>query len=182
MRYLITCPCCDQLYETNKPVAVSLDTNSLTYRGKKIRLTGRQAEFAYMLSLNMPNVVLYETIIKGFWPSGHDPLTANTSLHVYANKLRKKLGHAGLTIVAVRNRGYSLIELFPVRTERVRHAKPNSSPYAKEVRGIWTTQKNVSTLLTQQYQAQLTLYGLPNCLGMQVNYSPEAKEAKLAMA
>lgn len=100
------CPCCHQEVATQRDVLVSLDDNTLTFRGTIVRLTGRLADVAYALAERMPMAVSRDMLIQRAWGSEASE-AVDINLSVTVSQLRRRLPD-GLTISCVYGRGYRL--------------------------------------------------------------------------
>ena len=101
------CPCCRREIEQSNEVIVSLDTNTVTYRGNILHLMPRQAEILHVLRSAMPGACDREEIIRRVW-SVSDIDDADNQLSVQVCKLRKLLLPLGLKILTTNRRGYIL--------------------------------------------------------------------------
>lgn len=100
------CPCCGQLvsFET---VAVSLDLNSVSFRGRTIFLTPTLTEMAFILAKKMPRPVRREYMFERLW--GHLGNQDSKSMDVMIGLLRSRFFTLGITIETIRSVGWRVI-------------------------------------------------------------------------
>lgn len=91
-------------------IVVDLDRNVIVlgWVDATIALPPLEAEFAHLLVRASPRVVRHDYIIERLWGAA-EPGDARNNVKVHVNRLRKKLGHLGVTIENVKERGYRLV-------------------------------------------------------------------------
>lgn len=103
------CPTCGQVVTSRHPVLVSLETNTLAYRGRAVRMSPTMAEIAWVLAQRMPNPVARTHIIERVWGLG-EPADALNNVYQHVYDLRRRITPLGLGIKSVRSIGYRMIE------------------------------------------------------------------------
>lgn len=101
------CPCCGQSVEFGG-ILLSLDTNSISYKGKTVRLHATEAEIACVLVERAPIVARREFIVTRVWGVNERETTARKNLDVQIMNLRRKVAPIGLNIKTIRSVGYQL--------------------------------------------------------------------------
>lgn len=99
------CVCCGQpvFFEA---VVVSLDFNSVSFRGRTISLTRTLTEMAFILAEKMPNAVRREYMFERLW--GHLGNQDSKSMDVLMGQLRSRFFTLGLTIETIRSVGWRI--------------------------------------------------------------------------
>lgn len=87
-------------------VELRLDTRLLCRENTQVRLTPREAQLMELFLRSSTSVLTLEQIRHWFWIHGLE--TKNTHIHVYSQRLRKKLKQIRGTIVAHYGTGYEL--------------------------------------------------------------------------
>lgn len=88
---------------------LDLDTQEITYHGKRIQLTGKMFEVMAFLAKNAPHVVTYDEILNGVW--GENNTAARNRLKYLVYLLRNEFGaiRAGQKVIENVDRlGYRL--------------------------------------------------------------------------
>lgn len=106
------CPCCHQTVETKREVFVCLDTNTLSFRGRTIKLTAKSAELAFILAERAPMLSTYEHIRSRLWPINADTADSNV-MFVHICHLRTRLAGTGLRVETTWGKGVQF-EMEPV--------------------------------------------------------------------
>lgn len=92
------CPCCGYTEESLRPT-VSLDTNSIAFRGKIKKLAPRQAEVAASLVRDFGQVVHHEMLkARVLGRIRYDRADADALMKAHIHMLRQKLVPLGLKI------------------------------------------------------------------------------------
>lgn len=91
------CPCCGSGIDA--PVAVDLNTNTLSTRGETVRLTAREAEIMSILAKAYPAAATYQKIFAGLYGAGGGPDDPLNSLSVMLVRLRRLLAPLGISIL-----------------------------------------------------------------------------------
>lgn len=104
------CPTCGQDVAGDK-VLVTLDSNTLTYKGHSVKLTRGEADAALVLARAMPRPVGYDSMITQIYGANDTPNTVQKCLQVWVCHLRKKLEPLGLAIETVLSRSYCMMPI-----------------------------------------------------------------------
>lgn len=87
----------------------TLDNESVSFKGKSIEVTTRQAKFTFLLARPRPEPVAETFLVKQLWENS--PRDAAQQLRVIAADLQKALSTIGLNLLPVRGVGYQLKDL-----------------------------------------------------------------------
>lgn len=113
------CPCCGQGVAA-AGVLVSLERNSLSYRGQTIHMPPNEAEIAFILAERAPLPVSRAIIVERVWGMAErEPTAKNIDVHIH--HLRDRLRGIGLGVVTYRERGYALEPSTDAMFSRVLH-------------------------------------------------------------
>ena len=100
------CPCCGgPAPKVEKPM-VCLNSNTISARGKVIRVSGREAEVASLLVDAMPLPMQSESIIERVY-GGQPADDAYHCVKTYVRRLKTKLAPLGLRINSFYGRGHT---------------------------------------------------------------------------
>lgn len=104
-----TRPKAHQKSKTVNGVAINLtlDDESVTFAGKTVEVTTRQARFIYLLARPRPTPVAVPFLTNALW-DGKPPATALLSLKQMAADLQTALSPIGLSVNLVKGVGYQL--------------------------------------------------------------------------
>lgn len=104
------CPTCGQDVPGER-VLVTLDSNTITYKDKSVRVSSKPADVASVLAAAMPRAVGYEHIIKGVYGHIDQPDTVMKCIQVWICRggLRRDLKSLGLSIETVYGRSYRML-------------------------------------------------------------------------
>lgn len=104
------CPCCRRPIDSLGTL-VCLDTNRLSYRGRDVHLTPREAEVLSALAAASPRVVSRERLNALVYGMGsREYVEGSKCLDVRMVAIRRKLAGISLCVETVRERGYRLVE------------------------------------------------------------------------
>lgn len=93
-------------------VRLAPDEESITFRGREMELTARQARLAAILTPAAPQPVDRQFIIGRMW-AGQPIATADVVLAQVCSELRAAVGSIGLDVIATRGVGIALAEKGP---------------------------------------------------------------------
>jgi len=113
------CPCCDRPLDPQGDLVVSLETNTVTFRGIAKRLQPRRIEVLKVLADSMPRAVTAEALISKVFGLD-EPDNARNAIAVHISLLRKDLLPLGLTILTYQKRSYILSTWSAVAIDAVR--------------------------------------------------------------
>jgi DNA-binding response OmpR family regulator len=99
------CPCCGQRYSFEK-IVVSLDFNSVSFRGQTIFLPCTMTEITFVFAENMPRVVRREYLAERIWGGLSD--VDRHCIDVTLVRLRRQLASLGLVLETVPGVGWRL--------------------------------------------------------------------------
>lgn len=91
-------------------VDLTLDNESITFAGKALEVTTRQAKFIYLLARPRPAPVAVSFLINALW-DGRPPGSATSAVTQMAADLQKALSPIGLNLNLVKGGGYQLKDL-----------------------------------------------------------------------
>ena len=103
------CPCCGGAVAPSA-VIVNLDQNVIVlgWVDTPINVTACEAEFVHILAKASPRVVRYGLIIEQMWGAA-EPEDAMNCIKVHKFRIGKKIGHLGVLIENVKDRGYRMV-------------------------------------------------------------------------
>jgi DNA-binding winged helix-turn-helix (wHTH) protein len=87
-------------------IVVSLQENTISHRGRSVRLTPTLAELAYVLARSAPKPVSQARICIGLWSAQDGPANETAIVSYHICRLRKKIHTLGLAINLARGVGY----------------------------------------------------------------------------
>ena len=99
------CPCCGQPAQFPR-VTVSLDFNSLSFRGQVVFLPRQMTEIASVLAGRMPGICTREALIARAWGVR---FVDDCAVRVGVSRLRRLIKRIGLAIESIRGVGWRLI-------------------------------------------------------------------------
>jgi DNA-binding winged helix-turn-helix (wHTH) protein len=102
-----TCPCCGTSIDAKIPI-VDLDTNTISWRGKSVKVSAQKAELMYGLVRAYPGVLRRDAAIIALW-GGCEKSDPMSHLSVLTCHLRKALEPIGLSVSAVYGIGHQLV-------------------------------------------------------------------------
>lgn len=105
------CPCCGQSLATRTNPELDLDTNTLFYDDKAVRLSPSEAVILFMLIKYMPGIVNCERLYSAVYGSQDGPQSEYDGIRVWVCSIKRLVKPAGLLIQSHRERGYSLTRL-----------------------------------------------------------------------
>jgi DNA-binding response OmpR family regulator len=100
------CPACGQEMHGADEIVVSLDDDTIMFRGTTVRVPGRKAEILSALVDAMPRTATRDYLVQRVWGITEQEATEK-NLDVHICKIRRSLP-AGLRIKTVVGRGYRL--------------------------------------------------------------------------
>lgn len=101
------CPCCGGEVDTDLPI-VSLDTNTVAYRGQWIRSQPRIIELLHILRESYPRPVHRDAIRTGLWGYGEPPKSVENCISVFVTQARAAVQLLGLGIENIHTGRYLL--------------------------------------------------------------------------
>ncbi len=101
------CPCCGQNFYFDKPT-VSLELNSVSFRGRTIYLTRTLTEMAFAFAEAMPRTLTRDALFDRVWGCTDTDYTSKT-IDVCLMRLREHLSGLGLSIETIRNTGWRMV-------------------------------------------------------------------------
>lgn len=104
------CPCCGSDVPDKNTFVVDLNTNTISYQGKRVRSMSRVIELAAILAKRAPAVVSFDAAIQQLY-GVHEPKDPKKLVAVYASILRAVLEPLDLTVICHRGRGYRLASI-----------------------------------------------------------------------
>lgn len=102
------CPACHRELDPAGGIVVSLDTNTVAFRGSVVRLAPRQAEVLFVIWQAMPSAARKEAIIAKVWSIDEPEGDTENNLHVHISKLRRRILPIGLKILTTGRKQYIL--------------------------------------------------------------------------
>lgn len=100
------CPCCGGVLDDAQPV-VDLNTNTVLFADKTVRVQPQEAELLQILIDSFPGTISRDRIIQRMWGLG-EPHSAANILSVRVTMLRRKIAPLGLAIRTFYNTGLKL--------------------------------------------------------------------------
>jgi len=113
------CPTCGSEIERELPL-VCLESNTISYRNRTIRVNATEAELAYVIVENWPRTVRHSELAMRIYGIG-GPERVAENIRTQLCRLRQKIKRIGLGIASVYCVGYSLYLHSSMRQEPIAH-------------------------------------------------------------
>jgi DNA-binding response OmpR family regulator len=99
------CPCCGQVIpDDGNRASVSLETNTVTFRGLATRLEPLQAEILSVIAEQAPRYITVDALMRRVFGILEQDGSIK-GLHVAVSRMRKKIEPMGLRLINARSRG-----------------------------------------------------------------------------
>lgn len=100
------CPCCGQGINPLQLFVFS-DGNIASYNGDAVHLSNMQTTLARALARAWPNAMSLDSIINALY-GNREPHSAQATVRVYVNQLRRELRKLDIEIICTKETGYRL--------------------------------------------------------------------------